>query len=309
MKGKLMTDTSPLGTEQIPQRPTLPLVGHAFSVPRGSDTLHYLMKEAGELGPVFKLRIFDNEINLVSGLDLVAELADENRFRKSVHSDLVILREIGGDGLFTAFGDEPNWRKAHDILMPAFSLGAMRRYHATMLDVARSLLGKWDRAAGSEPVDVAADMTRLTFDTIGLCGFGYDFDSFRREEPHPFVAALSGALTFAQAKSESIPGMELFQWKQTEQFRADVTQMKDLVDNVIRERRASGDKSTDDLLGRMLHTRDQVTGEPLDDTNIRYQAITFVIAGHETTSGALSFALYYLTKHPEVLARAQAEVD
>ncbi len=97
--------------------------------------------------------------------------------------------------------------------------------------------------------------------------------------------------------------------------------MEGLVDDVIRRRRASGDQSTDDLLGRMLHTlppsplrssggtSTAVTGEPLDDVNIRYQAITFLIAGHETTSGALPFALYYLTKHPEVLARAQAEVD
>ncbi|MEU3343087.1 cytochrome P450 [Streptomyces sp. NPDC006668] len=304
-----MTHETLRGTEPIPQRPALPLVGRAFDIPSGVDGLHYVMKEAKELGPLFKIRVFGNEINFASGLDLVTELADESRFRKNVHPDLVILREIGGDGLFTAFNDEPNWRKAHDILMPAFSLGAMRGYHATMLQVAHELIGKWDRAAGTEPVDVADDMTRLTLDTIGLCGFGYDFESFSREEPHPFVTALSRALGFAQAKGESIPGTELFKWKQTEQFRKDVTLMKDLVDDVIRQRRASGDQSTDDLLGHMLHTRDAVTGEPLDDVNIRYQAITFLIAGYETTSGALSFALYYLTKHPEVLARAQAEVD
>ena len=296
-------------TEPIPERPALPLIGHALDVPGGAEGLAYVMQEAKELGPLFKLRIFGTEINFVSGLDLVSELADESRFRKNVHPDLVILREIGGDGLFTAYGDEPNWRKAHDVLMPAFSLGAMRGYHATMLKVARELIAKWDRAAGELPVDVAADMTRLTFDTIGLCGFGYDFESFRRDQPHPFITALARALDFAQAKGESIPGTELFQWKKAEQFRNDVTLMKDLVDDVIRRRRADGDQSTDDLLGRMLHTRDQVTGEPLDDVNIRYQAITFLIAGHETTSGLLSFALYYLTKHPEVLARAQAEVD
>ncbi|ELS54891.1 bifunctional cytochrome P450/NADPH--P450 reductase [Streptomyces viridochromogenes] len=296
-------------TEPIPERPALPLIGHALDVPGGAEGLAYVMKEAKELGPLFKLRIFGTEINFVSGLDLVSELADESRFRKNVHPDLVILREIGGDGLFTAYGDEPNWRKAHDVLMPAFSLGAMRGYHATMLKVARELIAKWDRAAGELPVDVAADMTRLTFDTIGLCGFGYDFESFRRDQPHPFITALARALDFAQAKGESIPGTELFQWKKAEQFRNDVTLMKDLVDDVIRRRRADGDQSSDDLLGRMLHTRDQVTGEPLDDVNIRYQAITFLIAGHETTSGLLSFALYYLTKHPEVLARAQAEVD
>ncbi|NUP35773.1 MAG: cytochrome P450 [Streptomyces sp.] len=304
-----MTDATVDTTEAIPERPALPLIGHALDIPKGAEGLVHLMKEVKELGPVFRVRVFGTETVLVGGLDLVTELADETRFRKNVHSDLVEIRQLAGDGLFTAFHHEPNWQKAHDILMPAFSLGAMRGYHATMLRVARSLVAKWDRAAGEHPVDVPEDMTRLTFDTIGLCGFDYDFESFRRDEPHPFVDAMARALHFTQAKGESIPGSELFKWKRTDQFHKDVRLMTDLVDEVIRRRRASGDPSTDDLLGRMLHTEDTATGAPLDDVNIRHQVITFLIAGHETTSGALSFALYYLTKHPEVLARAQAEVD
>lgn len=304
-----MTSSPVHKTEPIPERSAWPLIGHALDIPEGAEGLTYLMQEAKELGPVFKLRIFGEEILLVSSLDLVAELSDESRFRKNVHSDLVTLRELGGDGLFTAFNDEPNWRKAHDILMPAFSLGAMRGYHASMLRVARELIATWDWDVEQRPVDVAADMTRLTLDTIGLCGFGYDFESFRRDEPHSFIPALARALDFAQVQGESIPGTALFRWKKAEQFRKDVALMQELVDDVIRQRKASGDRSTDDLLGRMLHTSDPVTGEPLDDVNIRHQVITFLIAGHETTSGALSFALYYLTKHPEVLARAQAEVD
>ncbi|WP_069161706.1 bifunctional cytochrome P450/NADPH--P450 reductase [Nocardia altamirensis] len=294
--------------ETIPERPALPLIGHALQIPSGADNLPYLLAEAKELGPIFKIRFFGDETTMVSGLDLVTELSDETRFRKNVHADLLALRDIGGDGLFTAFHDEPNWRKAHDILLPAFSLAAMRGYHATMLTVAKSLLAKWDSAV-DHPVDVAGDMTRLTFDTIGLCGFGYDFGSFRREQPHRFISALSRTLDYAQSQSESLPGMHLLQRGRAERYRTDIGYMKDLVDDVIRRRRDQADENADDLLGRMLHTDDPVTGAPLDDVNIRYQVLTFLIAGHETTSGALSFALHYLTKHPEVLAIAQAEVD
>ncbi|MFJ2176865.1 bifunctional cytochrome P450/NADPH--P450 reductase [Streptomyces sp. NPDC087851] len=304
-----MTDPTTQATGAIPERPALPFAGHAFGIPKGPDGLIHLVKEFKELGPLYRLRVFGSEVVLVAGLDLVAELADETRFRKNVHGELVEIRRVTGDGLFTAFNHEPNWRKAHDILMPAFSLGAMRGYHATMLRVARSLIAKWDDAAGKRAVDVPGDATRLTFDTIGLCGFGYDFESFDREELHPFIGAMTRSLSTVQEKNESLPGTEVFRWKQAERFRKDSELMAGLVDEVIRQRRASGDTSTDDLLGRMLHTRDALTGEPLDDTNIRHQVITFLIAGHETTSGALSFALYYLTKHPEVLARAQAEVD
>jgi cytochrome P450 / NADPH-cytochrome P450 reductase len=59
----------------------------------------------------------------------------------------------------------------------------------------------------------------------------------------------------------------------------------------------------------MLNNVDKQTGERLDDTNIRYQIITFLVAGHETTSGLLSFTLYALLHHPDVLARAYEEVD
>ncbi|MFI2472372.1 bifunctional cytochrome P450/NADPH--P450 reductase [Nocardia xishanensis] len=304
-----MIETSVGRLEAIPERPALPLVGHALAIPGGADGLQHMMKEVKEFGPIYRVRIFGTEMVVVGGLDLVAELSDETRFRKNVHSELVEVRRIAGDGLFTAFNHEPNWRKAHDILMPAFSLGAMRGYHATMLGVARSLIGKWDRLAGVRSVDVPDDMTRLTFDTIGLCGFGYDFESFRNDDLHPFVEAMARALGFTQEKGESLPGTEFFKRKQVQRFREDADLMTDLVDNVIRQRRASGDGGTADLLGMMLHTEDPVTGRPLDDVNIRHQVITFLIAGHETTSGALSFALYYLTKHPAVLERAQAEVD
>ncbi|WP_063733653.1 bifunctional cytochrome P450/NADPH--P450 reductase [Streptomyces sp. RTd22] len=298
-----MTRATTQALEPIPEPPPLSAAGDA---PSGFDMVAYLIRQARELGPIYRLREVGTERIIVSGLDVMTELADESRFRKKIEEALGAVRLFTKDGLFTAHNDEPNWRKAHDVLMPAFSLGAMRDYHGTMLRVARELLAKWDRAEeGQAPVDAPGDMTRLTFDTIGLCGFGYDFESFRREELHPFVTAMSRSLLYAQALAEGPGGADL----PTDQFERDRALMADLVDEVIRERKESGDMSTDDLLGRMLHTTDQVTGTPLDDENIRHQVITFLIAGHETTSGALSFALYYLLKHPAVLARAQAEVD
>ncbi|MDW8804967.1 hypothetical protein P1P68_09240 [Streptomyces scabiei] len=94
-----MTHATERGTEQIPERPALPLVGHAFDIPGGADGLLHVMKEARELGPLFKLRVFGNEINIASGLDLVTELSDESRFRKNVHADLVLLRDAAPAGL------------------------------------------------------------------------------------------------------------------------------------------------------------------------------------------------------------------
>ncbi|MFJ4081202.1 bifunctional cytochrome P450/NADPH--P450 reductase [Streptomyces iakyrus] len=298
-----MTQATAQALEPLPEPSALPAGGDA---PTGADVLLYLIQQAKQLGPLFRMRAFGQENVIVSGADVMAELSDESRFGKKIEASLEAVRLILKDGLFTAYNDEPNWRKAHDILMPAFSLGAMRDYHGPMLRVARDLLAKWDRAVREKtPVDVVGDMTRLTFDTIGLCGFGYDFESLRHEEPHPFVTAMSRVLLYVELMVEGPEGGEL----PTEQFHQDCALMLDLVEEVVQQRRASGDPSTDDLLGRMLHTRHEATGAPLDDDNIRRQVLTFLIAGHETTSGALSFALYYLLKHPAVLARAQTEVD
>jgi cytochrome P450 len=293
-------------TTGIPHRPgRLPVIGDLIGAnPR--TPLQDTVRIGKRLGSIFTRKIFGFEIVFVGGVGLVTELNDETKFGKHVGMGIENLRALAGDGLFTAHTHEPNWRLAHDILQPAFSAEAMRRYHPVMLDVARELVTRWDAASG--PVDVAADMTRLTLETIGLAGFGYRFGSFERSEPHPFVTAMIRALRYAQLQNVKLPFVRRAFAGTAEQNQADIATMTNLVDEVIEARRNEGEESRD-LLGLMLSEGHPVTGERLDPVNIRNQAITFVVAGHETTSGALSFALYYLTRHPELLAKARAEVD
>ncbi|WP_322871342.1 bifunctional cytochrome P450/NADPH--P450 reductase [Streptomyces goshikiensis] len=277
-----------------------------------STPLQTAMGHARRLGPVFVQRFHDRETVFVSSAELVEELSDEQRFVKGIGPALENVREVAADGLFTAYNDEPNWAKAHDILLPAFALTSMRTYHPHMLRVAKRLIGSWDArftagAGISAPVDVAEDMTRMTLDTIGLSGFGYDFASFERERAHPFVRALVRALAHSQAKLGRVPGAD--HTAEDAAFAEDAAYLARVVDEVIEQRKASGDTSTDDLLGLMLGSPHPRSGEVLDEANIRNQVITFLIAGHETTSGALSFALYHLLKNPAVLHLAQAETD
>jgi cytochrome P450/NADPH-cytochrome P450 reductase len=92
------------------------------------------------------------------------------------------------------------------------------------------------------------------------------------------------------------------------QFQEDISTMNDLVDKIIEERKRSGSDAKD-LLSYMLNGVDKESGQKLDDLNIRYQCITFLVAGHETTSGLLSFALYFLLQQPEIVQKAYEEVD
>ncbi|MFG2206567.1 bifunctional cytochrome P450/NADPH--P450 reductase [Streptomyces sp. NPDC048638] len=305
-----MTDTLALHTDGPASEDGIPLVD-TTAAGLSSTPLQQTMDLAREHGPVFRRRLGDRETVFVSSLELVTELADENRFAKGVSVVLENVREFAGDGLFTAYNDEPNWAKAHEVLMPAFALGSMRTYHPAMLKVARRVMAAWDRrVADGSAVDVAEDMTRMTLDTIGLAGFGFDFESFARDTPHPFVDAMVRCLQWSMSKFARKAGED--HTAQDAAFRADADYLASVVDEVIAARTASGESGDDDLLGLMLGGRegkDGQQGPTLDLANIRNQVITFLIAGHETTSGALSFALYHLLKDPAALRLAQREAD
>ncbi|MEO3765014.1 cytochrome P450 [Streptomyces sp. B8F3] len=295
---------------RIPHPPRrLPVVGDVFGIDPARP-IQDSLRMARALGPIFRRKIFGLEIVVVSGADLVAELADESRFTKRVVLAVHNLREVGGDGLFTAHSHEPNWQLGHDILAPAFTREAMERYHPVMLAMASRLTAAWDaHAAAGTAADVSGDMTKLTLETIAHTGFGYDFGSFERTEQHPFVAAMVRSLRHAQGSNVPRPLSPVKSRGPGRRGSADTAYLTSVVDEVVRERTARPDPGTQDLLGLMLNTRHPRTGERLSPENIRYQILTFLVAGHETTSGALSFALYYLSRHPEVRARARAEVD
>jgi cytochrome P450/NADPH-cytochrome P450 reductase len=295
---------------RIPEPPETFLLGHLLTL-SADNTVQDLIRLARELGPIFRLEIRGRVAIIVSGFELVDELSDEKRFDKAVRGALKIVRGFGGDGLFTAKTSEPNWSKAHNILLPNFSHKAMLSYHPMMLDIAEQLVLKWERLNPGEEIEVTRDMTSLTVDTIGLSGFDYRFNSFYHDKEHPFVAAMADALGITMDKLRDVPGESLLRSSRDRQLQEDIRTMNETVDRIIKDRRASGeDASTKaDMLSCMMTGVDRKTGEKLDDLNMRYQVITFLIAGHETTSGLLSFAIYALLKHPDVLAKAYDEVD
>ncbi|PJJ56541.1 unspecific monooxygenase [Mumia flava] len=268
-----------------------------------------ILERHRDLGPIFEIVVFGQKFVFVTSAELAAELNDESRFVKANSPALEGLRGIAGDGLFTAHNDEPNWQLAHDLLAPAFTKHAMQRYHPVMAETLDELFAAWD--AGSGRVDVSADMTRLTLETIGRTGFSQAFDSFATDEVHPFVEAMVVALTLGRRKGVllALPGSTLLARRLDRKHAHQLDYAQRFLDDIVASRRSGATTGGDDLLGIMLEQAHPETGQRLSDENIRYQILTFLVAGHETTSGALSFALYYLTRDPEVMAKAQAETD
>lgn len=295
--------------EPVPQPPLKPIVGNLTEL-QGGCPIQSLMGLARTYGPFFKLTIMDHDVHVASSQELVNELCDETRFGKRIQGALKEIRAVAGDGLFTAYGHEPNWAKAHRILVPAFGPIAIRGMFDRMLDIADQMFVRWERFGPSAVIEVADNMTRLTLDTIALCAFDYRFNSFYQDDMHPFVSAMVGTLQEASNRSRRPKLLSSLMLSKARQFQAD----KELMDKVARDliaerRRDPKGNEKNDLLNLMLNGVDPVTGEKLSDENIGYQMITFLIAGHETTSGLLSFATYLLLKNPDVLQKARSIVD
>lgn len=294
-------------TSTIPTPPSIPFLGHVASIEREVPLRSFrLLSE--QYGEIYELNILGRKLLVVSSAKLMSDVSDDKKFYKNMSGPLMQVRNAVGDGLFTAYGEEPNWGIAHRLLMPAFGTASIRDMFPDMLDLASQLVLKWERFGPKHRIDPAEDFTRLTLDTIALCAMSYRLNSFYRDSSHPFVQSMVDFLVECNLRANR-PGLLTSVMVQTNaKYEEDIKTMTELADEIIAERRRNPtDKK--DLLNIMLYSKDPKTGQSLSDVNIRNNLLTFLIAGHETTSGLLTFALYYLIKNPEAMRKAHEEVD
>lgn len=296
--------------ESIPQPRPMPLLGNLPELASGEGVFG-LVELAERYGPIYRLELPQgDDLVVVSSQELVNELCDERRFDKKLHQPLRNVRDFAGDGLFTAETQEPNWGAAHRILMPAFGPAALREMFDGMVDIAEQLLLKWERQGPGHRIDVADNTTRLTLDTIALCSFSYRFNSLYSEQLHPFVGAMVRALVESGERGRRLPLQNRLMLRTRHQYDEDKRLMYEVADQLIADRRRHPlAQGRHDILDTMLQAADPRTGERLSDENVRYQLVTFLIAGHETTSGLLTFTLYELLRDPGALERARAHVE
>jgi len=289
----------------IPHPPRrVPVLGDVFGMDQETPN-QTTLKRFEELGPIYRRTILGTDLTFVGSAELAAQVFDDTTWEKHVGRPLERLRPLVADGLFTAYNWESNWTKAHEVLMPGFTKEAMVSYHGAMVEVVDELCKDLASQPPGGYVPVVDEMGKLTLEVIGRCGFGYSFDSFGDTE-HPFVGAMSRSLTYAQKSAIPVPFIgKLLQRKDEQQNEIDHRLLVDTVDDVIDARKQSGERQRD-LLDRMLHPDN---GDVLDAENIRNQVLTFLVAGHETSVNALSFALHFIAQDPEIGARMRAEAN
>ncbi|KAH7130800.1 NADPH-cytochrome P450 reductase-like protein [Dendryphion nanum] len=293
----------------IPGPPGLPLIGNVQDIDP-ENPVQSLCNLTDIYGPIWTFSITGSSRIVIASQELMNEVSDESRFTKIVSAALKEVRNGAHDGLFTAHGpEETNWGIAHRVLLPAFGPLSIRNMFDEMHDIASQLVMKWARHGPEHVIHVTDDFTRLTLDTIALCAMDYRFNSYYQESMHPFIQAMADFLkTSGDRSRRGGLAQSLFYRQENQKYWADIDLLQTTSMEVIQTRKANPTEKKD-LLNAMFNGVDPKTGQKMTDESVMDNMITFLIAGHETTSGLLSFTFYYLLKHPESYKKAQEEVD
>ncbi|KAK7912102.1 Bifunctional cytochrome P450 reductase [Apiospora marii] len=299
-------------TEPIPSPAGLPFIGNILDLQ--DEVPFFAIGRLLEIyGPIVKFNVMGSEKVVVGSFELFDELCDETRFYKLVSGPLVegpFSPEVrGAEGLFGAIDEKrDDWAQAHRILLPAFGPLAIENMFPEMHDIASQMVLKWARQGPNHRILAPEDFSRLTLDTIALCAMDYRFNSFYQEDMHPFVKSMNNLLT-ERSNSNQLGGMlKSLIPSYKEQLKQDSDLQFQICQEVVDHRRQNPTEKKD-LMNAMLYGKDPKTGETMRDRLIAVNMQTFLIAGHETTSGLLSFAFLLMLKNPKTFFAAQQEVD
>jgi cytochrome P450 len=308
-----------------------PFFGHARAL--REDRVRFISQASREQPDGGRMRVFGRELFLTSSPAVLHDVFVEKAkaFEKTPQLR-VLLHLLGGEGLFTAEGDL--WKRQRRLMAPMFQLSAVVQFVGVVTDVVSRAATSWK--AGSV-IDVGREMTRITMAIVGKALFDADaFDEadalgdaltialewFNEQVGSSRLAlqmALRGALEGGEGRVpallegpraallHALRAPVLLHGAYGAKLRGAIARLDEKIQAMIDERRAAKNPP-DDLLTRLLRARDE-DGSRMGDRQVRDEAVTLFVAGHETTATALTWALYSLAREPGVQAKLVAEAD
>jgi cytochrome P450 len=280
----------------------LPLAGHAPAFRR--DPLGFLRSAATACGPVVRLRLGPFVYHLVTAPDLVREVlqtraANYTRDGRSARQ----MRLVTGESLLSTEGD--TWRRHRRLAQPVFHHQRLAALAATTVAAARETAARWqDAARDGRTLDLVAELSRLTFTIAGRSLFGADLAPAADAVEQAYPVLVDELFR----RSRALAALPV--WVPTpghRRFRHALATIDGIVAQLIAARRRAP-RTDRDLVDALLHARDD-DGSALSDAEIRNHAVTFLLAGHETTASTLVWTLCLLDRHETELAPIEAELD
>jgi cytochrome P450 len=207
------------------------------------------------------------------------------------------LSYLLGDGLLTSSGELH--KRQRRLLQPLFHRERISEYAAAFAEI-----GAQDTWQDGERRDVHHDMVEMTLAVIARTVFDVDLDTdlaatIRRTVDGDLSPA-NGIGPGRIARRLRLPSV-----RRAERARTD---LQAVVHTLIADRRRQGTGGRD-VLSLLLDARDADSGAAMSDDQVTDEALTLLLAGHETTANALSWTLSLLARHPDAQARLHAELD
>ncbi len=287
-------------TAQKPRGPrNLPVIGNL--APFRANPIQFLTRVAREYGDLPYFRLANQNVYLVNHPDFVREILVTNQGNFIKSRVLQRARVLLGDGLLTSEGSFHVRQRR--LVQPAFHRDRLAGYAQVMSEAAVRLRERW---TGGPTLEVSEEMMRLTLSIVGKTLFSADVESQASEIGEALTTVLKMFQMLMMPFSEYLEKLPLPSVRRFEKARARLDQT---IYGLIRERRKSGEDAGD-LLSMLLLAQDEdAPGSSMTDVQVRDEALTLFLAGHETTANALTWTWYLLSQNPECEAQLHQEID
>lgn len=249
-----------------------------------------------QLGP--KTMYFLNQPEYVQH---VLQLNNRNYQRSTYSNDL--LKLFLRDSLLTLDGE--SWLSQRRLMQPMFHRKRLAFFSDTMVNLSVEMLDEWqEKLQTQESFDLRDEMMSLTLRIAGLTLFNVEL----RHDTQGIGQAVTEGNEFLNYRMRNFIHPPL--WLPTpgvRRFKQATKRLDELVYQIIADRRQQTEQP-DDLLAMLMEARDEETGEGMNDEQLRNEVVTMIVAGHETTANALTWALALVALHPHVEEKLHNEL-
>lgn len=294
----------------LPDAPSVSREARLAPGPRGPFSALRVMRKPLETsatdwkryGDVVHYRLGTMQVYLVVHPDGVKHILQENHRNYVKSADYHILKRLLGEGLLTSEG--PLWLKQRRLMAPLFHRQRIMEFGVTMVDSTLKELDRWttlEREGTS--FDVCDAMMHLTLEIVARVLFKVEVEGETAHE-------IGHDVTIANERFGQFDLGMFLPWLPTarnREFRRAVQSLDAMVSRIIADHRRQGE-DRGDLLSLLLSARDEETGEAMSDQQVRDEAVTLILAGHETTANALAWTWYLLSQNPDVEQKLHAEL-
>jgi len=276
-----------------------PIIGNLYAF--RSDPLGFLTKAAREYGDLVYFRVARQHMYLVNHPDYVREVLVTNQGNFVKSRALQRAKVLLGEGLLTSEGQ--HHLRQRRLVQPAFHRERLAGYAAAMSERAVRWRERWQNGS---TLDISTEMPHLTLSVVAKTLFSADVESEASEIGAAMTTVLEMFRLLLMPFSEYMEKLPLPHVRRFDKARA---RLDATIYGLIRDRRKSG-QDAGDLLSMLLFAQDEEKdGAKMTNQQVRDEALTLFLAGHETTANALSWSWYLLSQNPEAERRLHEELD